>query len=137
MMRFSVKMAVAALLAAGVTYLGSASAADDDVKDVKGCMAFQNKVRGDLNKMVKGKEPKWEDVQKETKNWLKVAESIGTFKPPKGDEKSWKEQTTKYLTNVKAVDSAAEKKDADGVSKGLATIQGSCAGCHSQHRPKK
>jgi len=135
-MRFSVKMAVAALLTAAVAYFGSASAADD-VKDVKGCMAFQNKVRGDLGKMVKAKDPKWDEVQKSTKDWVKIAESIGTFKPPKGTDDSWKEQTGKYLTNVKAVDAAAEKKDVDGVSKGLATIMGSCAGCHSQHRPKK
>jgi len=135
-MRFSVKMAVAALLATAVAYLGSASAADD-VKDVKGCMAFQNKVRGDLGKMAKSKDPKWEDIQKETKDWVKISESIGTFKPPKGTDDSWKEQTTKYLTNVKAVNAAAEKKDADGVSKGLATIGNSCGACHSQHRPKK
>jgi cytochrome c556 len=136
MMRFSVKMAVAAVLVGAVAYFGSASAADD-VKDVKGCMAFQNKVRGDLGKMVKSKDPKWDEVQKSTKDWVKVAESIGSFKPPKGTDDSWKEQTGKYLTNVKNVDAAAEKKDADGVSKGLATIMGSCAGCHSQHRPKK
>ena len=133
-MRFRLKLAVLAVVAAGLVYLGAASAADE-IKDVKGCMAFQNKVRGDIGKQAKA--GKWEEVQKQTDEWVKVAEKIGDLKPPKGDEKSWKAQTEKYLTNVKAVDAAADKKDADGVAKGLATIQASCNGCHSQHRPKK
>jgi cytochrome c556 len=134
-MRFRVKMVVTALLATAVAYLGSASAADDEIKDVKGCMVFQNKIRGDIKTLAK--EGKWDEAQKETKSWVKVAESIGTFKPPKGTDESWKTQTTKYLANVKAVDSAAEKKDADGVSKALATIQNSCGACHGQHKPAK
>jgi cytochrome c556 len=135
MMRFRVKMAVAAVLVGAAAYLGSASAADDEIKDIKGCMVFHNKVRGDIKTLAK--DGKWDEVQKESKSWLKVAETIGTFKPPKGTDASWKEQTTKYLANVKAVDAAAEKKDADGVSKALATIQNSCGACHGQHKPKK
>jgi cytochrome c556 len=132
-MRFRLKLAVMAAVAAGLVYLGAVSAAE--VKDVKGCMAFQNKVRGDIGKQAKA--GKWEDVQKQTDEWVKVAETIGSLKPPMGDEKSWKDQTAKYLTNVKAVDAAADKKDADGVAKGLATIQASCGGCHGKHKPKK
>jgi cytochrome c556 len=131
------KIGLLAALAAGLAYLGGASAADEPkTKNVKGCMVFQNKVRGDLNKQVKAKDPKWEAIQKQTKDWVQISEELSTHKPPKGDDASWKEQTDKYQANVKAVDSAAEKKDADGVTKGLATIQNSCMGCHSKHRPK-
>jgi cytochrome c556 len=137
MMRFSLKMGLLAVLAAGVAYLGSATAADEPkTKNVKGCMVFQNKVRGDLGKQVKAKDPKWEDIQKQTKDWVQVAEELSKFKPPKGDDASWKEQTEKYQTNVKAVDAAAEKKDPAGVTKGLATIQSSCGACHTKHRAK-
>jgi cytochrome c556 len=137
MMRLCLKIGLLAVLAAGVAYLGSANAADEPkTKNVKGCMAFQNKVRGDLNKQVKAKDPKWDDIQKQTKEWVQIAAELGTHKPPKGEDKSWKEQTDRYQTNVKAVDAAAEKKDADGVTKSLATIQNSCMGCHSKHRAK-
>jgi len=136
-MRFSLKLALLAGLAAGVTYLGSANAADEaKLREIKGCMAFQNKVRGDLGKQAKAKDVNWDSIQKQTKEWLKVAEDLGKNKPPKGDDASWKEQTTKYMTNVKAVDSAAEKKDADSFTKALATIGASCGACHGKHKPK-
>ena len=135
-MRFQFKLAVLAAVAVGVAYLGSA-AARDDIKDVKGCMAFQNKVRGPLGKQVKKDPVPWDEIQKETKEWVGVAETLGKQTPPKGTAESWKKQTDLYLANVKAVDAAAEKKDAAGVTKGLATIQASCGGCHGQHKPKK
>jgi cytochrome c556 len=134
-MRFNLKLAVVAAAALGVAYLGAAAA--EEIKDVKGCMAFQNKVRGDLPKQLKAKSPEWDAIQKETKDWVAVAETLGKQKPPKGTDDSWKTQTEKYLTNVKAVDAAAEKKDADAATKAVATIGMSCGACHSQHRPKK
>jgi cytochrome c556 len=137
MMRLCLLIGMVAIMAASVSYLGSATAADDDVKDVKGCMAFQNNTLPDLKEMLKAKEPQWEEIQKTTKAWVKVSESIGGFKPPRGDEKSWKEQTTKYVTNVAAVDKAAGKKDTEEVKKGLATVGASCGGCHSKHKPLK
>lgn len=135
-MRFRLKVAVLAALAVGIAYLGSAQAAEDKLKDVKGCMAFQNKVRTDIGKQAKGKDVKWEDIQTQTAEWVKVAEDLGKNKPPKGDEKSWKEQTDKYLATVKAIHEAAEKKDSAGINKGLGTIGASCGGCHGKHKPK-
>jgi len=136
-MRLSLKIGLLAALAAGVAYISGTSAADEPkTKNVKGCMAFQNKVRGDLGKQVKAKDPKWDDIQKQTKEWVQISQELGTHKPPKGDDKSWKDQTEKYQTNVKAVDDAAGKKDPDGVTKGLQTIGASCMGCHSKHRAK-
>ena len=136
-MRFCLFVGMVAVMAASVAYLGNASAADDDVKDVKGCMVFQNNTVPELTKMLKAKEPEWDDIQKQTKAWVKVSESIGGFKPPRGDEKSWKEQTVKYVTNVAAVDKAAGKKDTDETKKAMATVQASCGGCHSKHKPPK
>lgn len=136
-MRFRRMLAALAAVAVGTAFLGTALAKDkdDDIKDVKGCMAFQNKVRPDLNKQLKADEPNWEGIQKQTHEWVKVAESLGGLKPPIGSDASWKEQSAKYLTNVKAVDAAADKKDAEGIKKGLATIQASCGGCHKNHKP--
>jgi cytochrome c556 len=135
MMRFSLKIALLAGLAGGLAYLGSATAADEvKPENIKGCMAFQNKVRKNIG--AQAKKGDWDSVQKQTKDWLEVAKVLGTQKPPKGDEKSWKEQTDKYLTNVQSIETAAEKKDADGVAKGLATVGSMCGGCHGKHKPK-
>jgi cytochrome c556 len=136
-MRFQVKLLVLAALVAGVAYLGTATAQEEKIKDVKGCMAFQNKVRGDLGKQVKSKSPDWEAIQKETKEWVGVAETLGKQSPPKGTAESWKKQTETYMKNVKAVDEAAEKKDSAAATKALATVGASCGGCHAQHKPKK
>ena len=116
-MRFPLKLAVLAAAALGVFYLGTAAADESEkIKDVKGCMAYQNKVRGDLPKQLKARSPDWDAIQKETKDWVAVAETLGKQKPPKGTDDSWKTQTEKYLTNVKAVDDAAGKKDTDSAT---------------------
>lgn len=137
-MRFQWKLAMLVALVAGGMYVGSAMAKDDEkIKDIKGCMAFQKKVREDLPTLIKAKDPNWDEIQKETKEWVGVAEILTKQTPPKGTAESWKRQTEKYLENVKAADAAAQKKDAAAATKALATIGVSCMGCHSQHRPKK
>jgi len=135
-MRFGLKLVLLVGLAAGVAYLGSATAGEEKVKpqDIKGCMAFQNKVRKDL--AAQAKKGNWEDIQKQTEEWLDVAKTLSSQKPPKGDEKSWKEITEKYSATVKSIDEAADKKDAAGLNKGLAAVGTMCQGCHSKHRPK-
>lgn len=134
-MRFSLKMGLLAVIAAGVAYLGSTAAAEEvKPENIKGCMVCQNKFRKEIG--AQAKKGNWESVQKQSKDWVDVAKVLGSQKPPKGDDKSWKEQTDKYLSNVQAVETAAEKKDADGVTKGLATIQNSCGACHTKHRAK-
>src|SRR3954447_22413651 len=67
-MRFKLKLAVLAAVVVGMAYLGTAAAKDDDIKDIKGCMAFQGKVRKDVPDLLKAKDPNWEEVQKETKD---------------------------------------------------------------------
>lgn len=135
-MRFQLKLAVLAAVAIGIAYLSTAAAKDEEkIKDVKGCMAFQNKLRRDLPELLKSKDPQWEDIRKETKEWVTVAESLGKQTPPKGTAESWKTQSTKYLENVKAVDAAAEKKDVAAAKQAMATVENSCRGCHGPHRP--
>jgi len=138
-MRIQLKLAVLAAAALGVIYLGTAAADDatDKLKDVKGCMAFQGKVRKEVPDLLKASNPDWDKVQKETKDWVAMAETLGKQKPPKGSDESWKKQTDKYLGLVKDVDAAAEKKDLNGMKKGMGTIGMACGGCHSQHKPKK
>lgn len=133
-MRFRVKVFVATLMTAAAVYLGNAVAADK--LEISDCMKCQNKVRGELGKMAKAKDIDWAEASKKSKTWLEAAGDLGKNKPPLGDDKSWKEQTDKYLTNVKAVDDAVGKKDAAAMSKALQTFGTSCGGCHSKHKPK-
>jgi hypothetical protein len=94
----------------------------------KGTDAFLSKLKGE----VKG--GKWEDALPHAKALNVFGEALGKNKPPKGDEKSWKQLAEKYAANTKAVLVAVEKKDAKGAGKALGAIGGSCAGCHKAHR---
>jgi cytochrome c556 len=136
-MRFGLKLFLLVGLAAGVCYLGSANAQDEKKvkpENIKGCMAFQNKVRKDL--AAQAKKGNWDSIQMQTEEWKEVAKVLGSQKPPKGDEASWKELTGKYAATVESIDAAADKKDAAGLTKGLAGIGAMCQGCHGKHRPK-
>lgn len=137
-MRSSLKPAVLAATIVGVCYLGAAAAEEEGkLKDIKGCMVFQGKVRKEIPDLLKLKNSDWNDVQKDTKDWVEMAKTLGQQKPPRGSEASWKTQTAKYLATVESIHAAAEKKNAAGVKKGMAAVGMSCSGCHAPHRPKK
>jgi len=94
----------------------------------KGTDAFLAKLKGD----VKG--AKWDDAVTHAKALAVFGEALGKNKPPKGDEKSWKNLTDKYAKNTEAVLAAAEKKDAKGANAALGAIGASCGGCHKAHK---
>jgi cytochrome c556 len=131
-MRFSVKVLAVMAVAAAAVCLGDALAAE--TRAIKDCMKCQNMSRKDL--AAQAKDGKWDDATKSSKTWLEAAGDLAKNKPPMGDEKSWKEQTDKYVTNVKAVDDAVGKKDSTAVGKALSTFGSSCGACHSKHKPK-
>jgi cytochrome c556 len=131
-MRFRVKAVAIGVAVAMVAYLGNAIAAE--TLEIKDCMKCQNKSRKEISDAAKG--GKWDDASTSSKAWLEAAEAMGKNDPPLGDKKSWKDQTDKYLTNVKAVDSAVGKKDPSALTKALGTFGASCGGCHSKHKPK-
>jgi cytochrome c556 len=134
-MRFSLKIVAVAALTAVVAWMGGASA-EEKTLEIKACMKCQNTVRTELGKLAKAKEVNWDEAAKKSKAWLTAAGDMGKNKPPLGDDKSWKEQTDKYLTNVKAVNSAVEGKSTGDLTKALGTFGASCGGCHGKHKPK-
>jgi cytochrome c556 len=133
-MRLSVKLMAVAAVAAAALCLGNAPAAET-VK-ISECMKCQNGARTGLKKMAKEGKYDWDEAAKSTKSWVEAAGDLAKNKPPLGDEKSWKEQTDKYLTNVKAVDGAVQKKDSTALGKAMGTFDSSCGACHSKHKPK-
>jgi hypothetical protein len=58
----------------------------------------------------------------EKEKLLEAYEAMGKNKPPKGDEKDWKEKCDALVKAVKADDFEAFKKAVD------------CKGCHSAHK---
>lgn len=134
-MRLSRKLSLMAVLSAAIVYFGGVYA-EDKPMDIKACMKCQNTVRTELGKLAKASNPDWEEAAKKAKAWMQAANDIGKNTPPKGDEKSWKEQTATYLKNVTAVEKAVAEKDAAALTKALATFGASCGGCHSKHKPK-
>ncbi|HKA06771.1 MAG TPA: hypothetical protein VKD71_05895 [Gemmataceae bacterium] len=134
-MRISRKAAVAIAVTAALVYFAGANAEEKKPQEIKACMKCQNGARNAIPKLAKSNE--WDSAAEKSKTWLAAANDLGKNKPPLGDEKSWKEQTEKYLSNVKAIDEAVGKKDVDGVTKTVGTFNNSCGACHSKHRPKK
>lgn len=94
----------------------------------KGTDSFLGKLKGEV------KDAKWDDALTHAKALNLFGEALGKNKPPKGDEKSWKELTGKYAENTKAVLTAVEKKDAKAATTALGAIGGSCGACHKAHR---
>lgn len=116
---------------------GVATSADDKLPDIAQIMKKGHaKTDGFITKIREAaKAEKWEDAQKFAKDFNTLGEALGKNKAPKGDEKSWKTLTDKYVASTKAVVEGADKKDAKAVNAGLGAIGGSCGGCHKAHKP--
>src|SRR5687767_5372496 len=94
----------------------------------KGTDSFLAKLEGEV------KDAKWEDATTHAKALNLFGEALGKNKPPKGEEKSWKELTGKYAESTKSILTAVEKKEAKDATAGLKAIRGMCMGCHKAHR---
>ena len=129
---FAAMGAVAVALAYGSA--ATAGQKDDKLPDISEIMkkghaktdGYIAKIRG----AAKGQ--MWDDAQKYAKDFAILGLALGKNKPPKGDDKSWKALTDKYMNSTKTVAEGAEKKDAKLVNKGLAAIN--CKECHDKHR---
>jgi len=65
----------------------------------------------------------------EIKKLVAAYKTLATTKPPKGDEASWKDKTTKLVAAAEAL----EKGGADAKAKYKAALD--CKACHSIHKP--
>jgi cytochrome c556 len=125
-----------ALLAGLALALNVSSAADKKVPSIEEIMEkAHDEDKGLLEMISKGLEgPKWDDVQKSTKELVPLSEALGKNKPPKGGQASWDKLTKEYATQVSVLDKAAASKDKDKASAALKTLQKSCATCHKAHK---
>lgn len=112
-------VAVAAIIAAGFVMADDKDKPKHDIKAV-----MKTAMKGGLCKKVGDGQAS--DAEK--KELLELFEALGKNKPPKGDEKSWKEKTTALVDAAKA---CAENKDgaADKLKKAA-----NCGACHKEHK---
>jgi hypothetical protein len=97
----------------------------------KGSDSLLSKLRAEL----KESDTDWADVGKNSKELLKLGTELGKAKPDKGEQKSWKQLTTAYAKNAKALEEAAGKKNKKAAESALTRITGSCTSCHKAHKP--
>jgi hypothetical protein len=111
-------------------------------KSVKECMGKLNKGPNALcptiGKALKDAEPDWNDLSKMAKEFVEFATALTKAEPPMGDKEAFKKKATAYCDDAKALLAACEKKDqkAAAAAHGKLSAMKTCAGCHSEHRPK-
>ena len=123
------------VLALAVVLTG-VKAEDEKEFKIKDVMKQHGKggLRLKVTEAVKDKE--WDTAAKASKEWVKLAEKLGTATPPMGAKASWKKLTSNYEKQVKAVAAAAESKDDAKAEKALKAISGMCGTCHKAHKGK-
>ena len=125
-MRQGFRYGAAALMVvafAGLTVLG---AGDDKPKyDIETIM---DKAHGEKNDKLLRKVLDGKASATEKKELLELYTELGKNKPPKGDDKSWKDKTSALVT--------ASKEVVDGKEVGVADLKkaSNCAGCHKAHK---
>lgn len=85
---------------------------------------------------LKGKDIKWETVQKESKEFADCIAFLAKNKPPKGDQEAWEKACKAYSADAKALVDAAEKKDAKEALAAHKKLASACMGCHQAHKGK-
>jgi hypothetical protein len=113
--------------------------ADDPIPEIGDIMKKLNSkkagIHGKLIIAVKEESPKWEDIEKQAKDYKKLIDALGKNKEPKGDKDAWTKLTKTYSESGAKFVTAVEKKDKKAALNVLKTIDSSCAGCHKEHKP--
>ncbi len=130
-------LALLAVVALALSRTGAADNKSPTIKEImqkahNGDSSLLGQLRGELRDDV----PEWADIQKQTKELVTLASSLGKNNPPRGDKESWQKLTKQYLERAKALDGAAKKKDKKASQVAYAKLRGSCGDCHNAHKPK-
>ena len=126
-MKSVLTIAVVSGLAVG-TFAMRTLAADDKDDPIKQIMKIYHKAPKGVDPVCK-KASNGMASPTEIKNLVAAYKTLTTTKPPKGDDASWKEKTTKLLAAAEAM----QKGEADGVARYKEAVN--CKACHSVHKP--
>lgn len=140
MKTLALKLSAVLSLAALILSTATVDAQNGKPPTVKEAMAKLNKGPTSLcpmlGKAIKAEAPNWEEIQKESKQVLVLAEALVKNDPPRGEKASWDKLSKTYWANAKELDDAAQKKDKNGATAAHAKLanSASCNGCHKAHR---
>jgi cytochrome c556 len=134
-------MRCVALVALLTIFQGGSDGTKEKTPSVKEIMqklhGGRDGLRTKLNKEMRASKPDWEQIERETKEFVKFAEALGKNNPPRGDRQSWDRLTGLYVASAKDMDTAAEKHDVAGFKAAFNKMGGSCLNCHNAHRPRQ
>jgi hypothetical protein len=91
-------------------------------------------LRAKISDEAKKASPDWATIQKQSKEFVGLAEALAKNDCPKGDKTSWQKLTKEYAEQVKDLDKAAAKKDAKALTAANQKLNANCASCHEKHR---
>jgi len=120
--------ASAAALLAGTALVWQSQAAEGKNDPIKQVMKIYHKAPKGVDPICK-KASDGKASPAELKNLVAAYKTLTTTKPPKGDEASWKEKTSKLYAAAQALASGAP----DGAAKYKEAVN--CKACHSVHKP--
>jgi cytochrome c556 len=131
-----VSTVLAVLLAAALSNgLAGAEPETPTIKDIMGKLHKGAKSPlVQLKTQLKTEDPNWEQIQKETKDFVILGASLAKNDPPKGDTSAYKSLAANYFEQSKVLDDAAQKKDLAATKKAFSKLSSSCKACHSAHK---
>ena len=100
------------------------------VKLAKGPQSLNSLIGAEL----KTEPPPWDTIQKQAKEFLQLASSMGQLDPPKGSKESWTKHTSSFVASADALEKAGLSKNKDKALEAHATLGQSCMSCHREHR---
>lgn len=92
-------------------------------------------IKQQIDNEIRKDQPNWSDVEKKASELSKLCTALCKEKQPQGEADSWKKLTEALAGNVKALSTAAGKKDQASAKATMARINNSCKECHDIHRP--
>jgi hypothetical protein len=123
-----------------VVVLSPVGAQDNKAPTIKQVMkklnAGQYSMTATIGKELQDDPPVWDDIKKETQEYVKLVDALGKNDPPKGEKDSWTRLSKDYVDNAKALDDATQKKDKKAALAAHKKIASTCMACHTEHRKK-
>ncbi len=117
---------------------GRAPSSSPDSSSLKGLMTALAKGPNSLTTVI-GQElnadpPPWDQMAKQSAEYVTLVGKLPTFDPPKGTKESWNEQTSAYAKLATDLQNAVKARDADSALNAHGQITRSCMSCHRAHR---
>ena len=78
--------------------------------------------------------PDWDKVTATSKEIVELTEALGKASPKKGDADSWAKHTGAWVTDAKALATAAGAHDTKAAKAAVGKLGAACKSCHTAHK---